>query len=187
MGDLGVAPPVTISTEGDPGVTPPTDPGVTPPADPADPTPPADPGTANTDRFGDFRDQMHSDIRSNDAFKEMKGMDDLGHAYLDRLDGYVRKPGGEATDEEVNKFYAEMGIPEDRESYDEAVKELDLLFAQAVVQRHDVLGRKVGAYERIDLGVQDVALVLGNSPNIIQHIIKFLHQTPRSEFLESLS
>lgn len=69
---------------------------------------------------------MHADIRGDDAFKDMKGMDDLGHAYLDRLDGYVRKPGGEATDEEVNKFYGEMGVPEDRASYEEAAKDLEL-------------------------------------------------------------
>ena len=132
MGDLGVAP-ATIATVGvAPGTAPvvaqgvappPADPGVTPPAEPA---PPAEPGTITTDRFGDFRDQMHADIRGNDAFKDMKGMDDLGHAYLNRLDGYVRKPGGEATDEEVAQFHQEMGVPETVEAYSEVFADLTI-------------------------------------------------------------
>lgn len=100
------------------------------PAAPADPKPidanvPA-PGTVDTGRFGDWRDQMHEDIRGNDAFKEMKSPDELGHAYLDKLDGFVRMPGDDATDEEVSQFYKDMGVPDDMQAYVDAYQEVKL-------------------------------------------------------------
>lgn len=84
------------------------------------------PATVDTGRFNDWRDQIHESIRGNDVFKDMKGPDDLAHAYLDRLDGFYRLPSKDATEEEVTNYYKSIGIPEGIETYTEAVKDVKM-------------------------------------------------------------
>lgn len=126
MGDVNASGVPTVSTNiVAPAPAVPAPAGEPPAGEPAPAEPPVvPPGTVDTKQFGDWRDQMHEDIRGNEAFQSMKGPDDLGHAYLDRMDGYVRKPGGEATDEELAQFYADMGVPTEQKEYTEAIEDI---------------------------------------------------------------
>ena len=127
MGDVSASGVQTVSTNiVEPAPAQPAPTGEPPTGEPPAEPPATPPATVDTKQFGDWRDQMHEDIRGNDAFKDMKGPDELAHAYLDRMDGYHRTPGGEATDEEVEKFYEDIGVPKEFEDYEKGIGELKI-------------------------------------------------------------
>jgi hypothetical protein len=84
------------------------------------------PETVSTDRYGDWRDQIHSDIRGNEKFAEIKGIDGLAREYLAELarqEDRIGLPGENATDEEITEFFRNIGIPEDMAEYEAELKD----------------------------------------------------------------
>ena len=81
------------------------------------------PGTAEPAKpewHGTWRGQLPTDLREREEFKTFKTYGELAADWLKRKESegdYVKVPGEEATDEELNTFREKMGVPLKMEEY----------------------------------------------------------------------
>ncbi len=116
---------------------------VNPPA--GDPKPPTqEPGESNPSGSAEtpaWTKQLKGDLKTNEILTQYKTINDAGESLVsmkEQLNRAVVKPGEDATDEDLTKYFTELGRPEKADSYEFSKAELPegMKFAEGTELQH---------------------------------------------------